>query len=363
MKTGASLPYNADMSHVELLLPFSIPPAVLAQDLMRQLKAPHLAQLMKRTRAPLTQSFEAFSQYLPHEIYLTGKISLPTQKNSAQSASPFKQQLDCIGTHNQMQKYGLLPNSGFWFTLYPVHFHVANDHLVLIDQRRTDISPNESLSLFETASALCQEAGKTLVFGDAKTWFLRADDWESMETVSKDMACGRNIDIWMAKGAPASAWRRLQNEIQMAWFAHKVNQEREETGQLTVNSVWLEAGSGELKPCPDWTLVETDKTLFAQQQAGANAKKDAKAPRQFFCDALIEPSINSDWGQWFERLQGLDQTLFKELHSAVQDGLVTSFQLTASDATQIACFVADPLHQWKFWRKPDLSPLFSLVTP
>jgi hypothetical protein len=351
------------MSHVELLIPFSIPPAALAQDLMRQLKAPHLAQLLKRTRAAITQNFEVFSQNLPHEIYITGQISVAKHKNSASSLNQPKPQLDRVGTYNEMQKYGLLPTSGFWFTLYPVHFHVANDHLVLIDQRRTDISPNESLSLFETAAALCQEAGKTLVFGDAKTWFLRADDWASLETVSKDMACGRNIDIWMAKGVPASAWRRLQNEIQMAWFAHKVNQDREDSRQLTVNSVWLEAGSRELITCPNWTVVEAGTFFFPQQLPDASAKQDDKTPMQLVCDALIEPSINSDWGQWLERMQSLDQTLFKELHGAVLNGLVTSFQLTASDATQIACFVADPLHRWKFWRKPDMTPLFSLVTP
>ncbi|MFX8047684.1 hypothetical protein ABTK64_20425, partial [Acinetobacter baumannii] len=52
-------------------------------------------------------------------------------------------------------------------------------------------------------------------------------------------ATGHNIDIWMHKGEQERAWRKFQNEIQMTWYDHPVNQAREARGLLPVNSVWL----------------------------------------------------------------------------------------------------------------------------
>jgi hypothetical protein len=71
----------------------------------------------------------------------------------------------------------------------------------------------------------------TLQYGDASTWFLRADGWTGLKTASADAACGHNVDIWMPDGEHARAWRKLQNEIQMMWFAHTLNDEREAQGK------------------------------------------------------------------------------------------------------------------------------------
>jgi hypothetical protein len=43
----------------------------------------------------------------------------------------------------------------------------------------------------------------------------------------------------------ARQWRKWQNEIQMIWFNHPVNEARQAEGMLSINSVWI-SGIGKL---------------------------------------------------------------------------------------------------------------------
>src|SRR5690606_10769345 len=131
---------------------------------------------------------------------------------------------------------------GCWFVLQPVHIHIARDHLVLTDPRQLQLEESHSCTLFDIARPLFEEVGKTLLWVDAATWLLRADDWQALHTASPGAACGHNVDIWMPQGEQARDWRRLQNEVQMHWHGHAVNDERAAQGQRPVNSIWLWGG-------------------------------------------------------------------------------------------------------------------------
>ncbi len=221
------------MSHIDILLPFALPPPELVPDLLRVLKAPAFATLLSRAAIdkPSSQAsaFDAFSRTLPHEAWLSGQFGLDNAPGTETSPP--------IATA-AMKMFGLTPDEGVWFMLQPVHIHIARDHLVLTDQRHLALSEPESHTLFDSAKPLFDEVGKTLLYGDAKTWFMRADDWATLQTSTPDAACGHNIDIWMPKGQGERDWRKLQNEIQMHWHIHPLNEERESRGDKTVNSLW-----------------------------------------------------------------------------------------------------------------------------
>jgi hypothetical protein len=59
------------------------------------------------------------------------------------------------------------------------------------------------------------------------------------------------IEIWLPHeahtGERSRMWMKLQNEVQMAWFQHPVNEAREARGLPAVNSIWFHA-QGTLKP-------------------------------------------------------------------------------------------------------------------
>jgi hypothetical protein len=262
-------------------------------------------------------------------------------------------------THNRMKAFGLPLQPGFWFTLHPVHIHFARDHLVLTDQRKLDISEEEARALFQEAASLCAEYGNSLLYGDRKTWFLRADNWQDMQTASKDAACGHNIEIWMAKGAQARSWRKLQNEIQMQWFAHPINAGREARGSNPINSLWLEAGSADLIEIPDM-LTAHDSIALLQQAKPAKLLETDYPQHRVYLDSLIEPALNSDWAQWLDAMHELERSYFPIIEHALLAGRFHAIQLVASDTQNLAAFTLQPPRAWKFWVKPSLTPLFSL---
>jgi hypothetical protein len=263
-------------------------------------------------------------------------------------------------THQKMQLFGLKPDAGFWFTLHPVHIHIARDHLVLTDQRRLEITEAESKVLFQLAEETCKELGKTLVFGDSKTWFLRADDWCDLQTASLDAACGHNIDIWIARGELEVAWRKLQNEIQMLWHQTEINESREVRGVPAINSVWLHSGSAQYIPMlPAIHIASTFSNALQEASNAHNADQGKSDVVRIVFDQLAEAAINSDWGVWLHAFNQLETTCFAPLLTSMNAGQIKQVSFIINDSKRLATFTLRPAAPWKFWRKPSLQTLLN----
>lgn len=353
--------YNLVMNRLDILVPFGLPPSEMAPDLMRQTTAPSLASLISRTKSKARHNFDAFSRALPHEAWLAEQFGLAPNAvadNSPPSASA------------GMRGFGLAADAGFWFILHPVHLHIARDHLVLTDMRKLALSESEARNLFETAKPLFEETGKTLLYGDAQTWFVRADEWSELRTSTPDAACGHNIDIWMPNGTCEREWRRLLNEVQMAWHAHPVNDRRHESGRDPVNSLWLWGGApAEMQHRPPpyrraynlsgWTrslarLVPEQYDAASAAQVLSNAAPHAL----LMLDTLTEPSLSSDWSEWLTRLHGLESGWFSPLINGLREGKLDEVRLICSDGTHLLETTATKNSLKKFWIKPGIAPLF-----
>jgi hypothetical protein len=230
------------MTQITLVLPFALPPAELAADLVRALKAPALAGLLSRAAAE-ELPFDPGQRMLPHETWLSRKLGLSEDGHPAFAAAA-------------MRGLGLDPGTDSWFIVNPAHVEIARSHLTITDLRQLRLSNVHAHELFETAKPVCDEAGKTLVYGDAHTWFMRAGDWRTLQTSSPDAAVGLNLTDWLPTGTGAAEFRKLQNEVQMLWFEHPSNVERESRGLAAINSFWPWGRS-----CPDVAVPATP--LFA----------------------------------------------------------------------------------------------------
>lgn len=336
------------MSHLEIILPFAIPPAPLAKDIQKELHTPSLSTLIGKAKRVDTYVFDEFSKHLPHEYLLAEHFPLKSLAPSAESHPS--------NTRRRIEECCLTLDTGFWFTVHPVHIHIARDHLVMTDRRRLHITETESRALFDEAKKFCEEIGNQLVYGDATTWFLRADDWSDMATASPDAACGHNIDIWMAKGTHERAWRKLQNEIQMQWFIHPINAEREERGSKPINSVWL--SDGVLYHSPD---VNSYGTAFGASDKLESIISHHATHQRILLDPLLEPALNSDWGQWLERMHELESAWFTPLFNAIKAKQVQTLQLIVTDAHHAARFELSTWSLRKFWQVPTIQHLFDLA--
>lgn len=305
------------MRDATLLLPFALPPAEHAKDLIAALDAPALALLLSRGRELARTDCDPFAPALPHETLLT-----PAPADNSPPVA-----------HALMQSLGLPPADGYWFVLQPAHFHVARDHLVLTDLRQLDLDDQDSRTLFDAALPLFGELGHELRYGDARRWFLRADDWQGLRTTTPDAASGHNVDVWLPSGERARAWRKLHNEVQMLWHMHPLNDARDMRGARRINALWLWGGAN-----------PTD----APASALAAAQVD---------DALVTHALAGDWGSWLAAMRDIENRRISSMLAALKSGGIDHLTLQLTDASRIRTWHVTRSRLRKFWIPPSLSCL------
>jgi hypothetical protein len=360
------MPYNRGMNYLDILIPFGLPPAELSTDLLRELNSPALATLIARAKsAPAAsrhETFNGFSRWLPHELWLARQFG-QEQALKKGGSPPVASAL--------MHSFGLQPEAGTWFVLQPVHLHIAHDHLVLADPRQLMLSDAEAHALFDIAKPLFDETGRQLHYGNASTWFLHADDWKDLQTSSPDAAGNHNIDIWMPHGPGEREWRKVQNDVQMHWFNHPLNEEREARRLKPVNSLWLWGGgtTAEAPRRPNRytrTLNFSGWTKAYEQSVSHHA--DVKTATDLMAisdeqksllilDALLEPTLSNDWSRWLEGMKKLEAEWFAPLLDALKSGTVDQVSLILTHDARISHFATTRPSLRKFWVKPSLAPL------
>ncbi|HZS80472.1 MAG TPA: hypothetical protein VFA14_03455 [Herbaspirillum sp.] len=349
------------MNHLDILLPFGLPQAEMAPDLLRACQTPALAMLLARGKPsqPL-QHFGPFARALPHEHWLsrqfglTGANSADERGNSPPAAVPLLQ------THHPSRC------EGHWFVLQPAHLHVARSHLMLTDTGQLALEETNARRLFQSALAPCEESGHTLLYIDAATWLLRADGWAGLLTASPQAASGRNIDIWMPAGPGARAWRKLQNEVQMQWFSESLNEERERHGRKPVNSLWLWGGgdagalSSTIAYQAAFNLHGWSRAFNAAQQSDATLETILAAPGErglLMLDTLLEPGLAQEWEVWLQGMETLERDWFAPLRQALQDKRLNSLSLILSGQDKLLHLTASAASLRKFWVPASLAKL------
>lgn len=350
------------MTELDILLPFGLPPSALAADLMKMLDTPALALLASRAQSEdqRHEDLEDFQRALPHETWISRRFGLEDglKKNGSPPVAA-----------TLMPAMNVPEQRGAWFVLQPVHIHIARDHLVLTDPRQLALTDTEARTLFDIAAPLFNEAGKRLLYGNASTWFVHAEDWSELQTSSPDAASGHNIDIWMPKGPGERDWRKVQNEVQMHWFNHEVNVGRESRQLKPVNSVWLWGGpaiAASERPhhydkafnLSDWTRAFSQFVAEHTVSENADALLTSLGKRNMLLlDALLEPALANDWARWLDRMKQLDHDWFAPVLHALKSGKLDRVSLITTHDSRISRFTATRSSLRKFWIKPTLATL------
>lgn len=345
------LPYNHGMSQITLVLPFALPVPEFAPDLVRALQAPGLSALLSRTSSQRRTPADETVRALPHEQWLARALGLDAGGRPAFAAAA-------------MRAYGLAPADGAWFIVNPVHIEIARTHLMMGDPQGLGLSDEDSRALFEAARPYVEEAGHTLLYGDAQTWFLRADAWDGLDTATPEAAFGMDLTDWMPAGASAAAFRRLQNEIQILWHTHPVNAAREARRLPAVNAFWPwgQARAAQAAPAgkrlaaagtPAWLTRLAGGTEADLAQVAAHTDGDSI----LVCAGVAPYAVSADWGGWVAAMGQLEAGLFAPILDSLKSGRVREVRLVLSHRDALAEFTTNALAQKKFWRRPTLDAL------
>jgi hypothetical protein len=348
------------MSHLDILVPFGLPPKELARDIVHHLQAPALATLLAKgqpdSASASSFNYDDFSRSLPHERWLAHAFALHgDHTDSSPPVGP------CLLSGQAMNE-----SSGWWFMVQPVHLHIALDHLVLTDRRTLALKEEESRPLFDAISPLFEEAGMSIFYVDAMHWLLRADQWRDLRTATPDSACGRNIDIWMPQGDAALAWRKLQNEVQMTWFNHPVQAQRESLGLKPVNSLWLWGGGTPdmAHPASAYDVVyNLDAAMKSciptgrQRSQAADVLGDMPCRGLLVAEDLITAALAGDWSEWIAKLNMLESQWFAPMLEALRQGRVSSLAAILGDSERMVTRRCTRSRLRRFWIKPSLAGL------
>ncbi|MGZ8288445.1 MAG: hypothetical protein ACXW2U_02785 [Telluria sp.] len=342
------------MTQITLVLPFALPPPELAHDLVRALKAPALASLITRaaTRTEPAPGAGLRPRALPHELWLSRAVGLDGGGHPAFAAQA-------------MRGFGLDPSEGTWFIVNPAHIEIARSHMLMADVRGLGLTDAHARALFDLAKPYFDDAGMPLLYGDAHTWFMRADDWAGLETSTPDAAAGMNLTDWLPQGDKSKEYRKLQNEVQMLWFQHPANIEREAAGQHAINAFWpwANAAGADAIPAtapalatsgaPGWLAAigaVRDPALAGLLSGGAQHTLLVN-------DGATRAAIGSEWAAWLAQMQHLDTSLLAPMQGAVRDGRISRLLLVMTHRERCVEFTTNKLAQHMFWRRPTLDRL------
>jgi hypothetical protein len=237
--------------------------------------------------------------------------------------------------------------------LQPVHLHATRDHLILMGQSQIDLTEKESSELLNAALPFIEEDFQSAVlFQNQHYWFIPAGPFVSLESYSVDQAHGRNIDWWMPRDTKeegiAKRWRKLQNEIQMLWHIGPVNEEREQRGMPSINSIWI-SGIGKLNDVQVPTPLKQSQRLFGPHPMLAGLAKLLNLPHKITVDekdlagafAWLDQAQNI-WPQLSAAL--LDKQLDEVVIIDFPKGKVRERTFTAKDLFK---------KSWAFWKKAE----------
>lgn len=134
------------------------------------------------------------------------------------------------------------PPHGVVYLATPVHLRPDQDRLLLFDRPATDLSAGEAADFVAVFNEHFREQGWRLSAPTPGRWYLHLATRPDLLTHPLGEVVGRNVDLFLPQGGDAPAWRQRLNEVQMLFHGVPANAQREASGRLAVNGLWLHGG-------------------------------------------------------------------------------------------------------------------------
>lgn len=335
-------------------MPGALLPSPVAADVLAGAAAPWLTQVLTRALAEPAECFEPGGA--PHLTWLWRRFGGTGDPVTAPYA------LHALDENADL-------DAQCW-SVDPVHFAFARDHLVLMPLDEPP-APPESAALAKHLHTALEELlldARPTLHRHGERWLLTlARPW-SLQATPLDGALGQPAHEHWPTGRDAALWRRLLNEIQMRWHAEASNEDRESRGIKPINALWLHGGGSwaALPAKPFATVADADAVLRGWALASGvprTALHDGTpaAPRgdtvSIHRDLLV-PAQFEAWGQWLDCLARLDTSLRNLQQTAFATGC-EEMALVLCGRQQARVVRLRRGDSWKLWRRVPLASLLA----
>lgn len=264
---------------------------------------------------------------------------------------------------------GIDPGSAYWLRADPVHFHLQRDHFTLVDSSGFDLTLEEAQQYATALNAHFCADGLRFFAPCAHRWYLQLQDDPGIITHALADAIGRNVHDMMPQGRRAAELSGMLNEAQMLLHAHPANLQREDRGELPVNSFWLWGGGTlQFHHGPDITGIWTEDALARGLSLACDRAVEAVPPscpqwleralaqgegnHLVVLDTLQQAGLRDDIASWRDALAQLERDWFAPLLQAMKSGQVQGIHLHFAELHRVASFQVQRDDLWKFWRRP-----------
>ena len=136
-----------------------------------------------------------------------------------------------------------------WMFAEPVHLMANRDRLTMFSSSFLEISAAETHALISTLNSHFSDRhlpffapSSSTTSSASRRWYVRCAASEIPDTTPPNTARTGSLVDFQPVSPGAMNWRSLQNEAQMLFFNHPVNEVRELAGKLAISGVWFWGG-------------------------------------------------------------------------------------------------------------------------
>ncbi|MDT8282170.1 MAG: hypothetical protein RQ982_05070 [Gammaproteobacteria bacterium] len=304
-------------------------------------------------------------------------LSRSTQLSSADNINDVIASIFSMHTENDFPSaalslfaHGSYDPCMFYMHADPVHLQADMDSAVLSSSDDLDIDDTEAVVLCDMLNQHFERDGMTFIALNKDQWYVSSSEKIRLITTSLTEAVGRNINFILPRGENSAHWKKLLTEAQMLMFSHALNNKRENSGLLSINSLWFH-GSGNLADvddgdrtitgiCSDRLMLKGLARFIGCSHVEMPASVDAYIAYLLSCQqgaknvlylSDLEHLVNyTDTRPWLSKLSHvLDDWFYPILKTANKNNITVTLYPCNGNSYQFS-----RLDYVKFWRKHTL---------
>lgn len=257
---------------------------------------------------------------------------------------------------------GFDATGGGWMFAEPVHLKPERDQLDLLAAGFLDLSAHETTELISALNAHFADRGLQFFAQTPARWYVRCAHSEIPVTHSPFAPRTGSLIDFQPRSAGKMDWRSLQNESQMLFFGHHVNEAREAIGKTTVSGVWF-WGGGTMpaleRPTYDcvaaslpFAIQLARKTRIDSCALSLNEILSAQGNVLAILDSCSGLTAAFDLLGWEREIERLEHSWFEPLNAALLNGTVERLNLYVPDGTSTREFhITRANRHLRFWRR------------